>query len=190
MIKLRRMRWAGNGREEGGIKGFGRKTRRKDLSMDGKIMVKWNLRTWVWNEFIWLRIGTSGSFCEHGNEPSGSIQCSELPEQLSASQEGLSSMQLVSLFWPLISFPACWKTYTQHSNSSGSKMFCLIMSQIVQTYRKNILGIKCFLSLYNITTNHFSLQSQSLSNQFFKSFFSCMITHVLTRLQLLTPFRD
>jgi hypothetical protein len=38
------------------------------------------------------------SFCEHGNEPSGFIKCWEIleqPAQLAASQEGLSSMELV-----------------------------------------------------------------------------------------------
>jgi hypothetical protein len=36
--------------------------------------------------------------CENGNEPSGSIKCWEVlvAEQLAASQEGLSSMKLVS----------------------------------------------------------------------------------------------
>jgi hypothetical protein len=29
----------------------------------------------VLTKFIWLRIGTSGGLCEHGNEPSGSIKC-------------------------------------------------------------------------------------------------------------------
>jgi hypothetical protein len=36
--------------------------------------------------------------CEHDNEPSGSIKCSNnsgLAEQLTASQEGASSMELV-----------------------------------------------------------------------------------------------
>jgi hypothetical protein len=27
----------------------------------------------VWTGFIWLRVGTSGGLCEHGNEPSGFI---------------------------------------------------------------------------------------------------------------------
>jgi hypothetical protein len=37
--------------------------------------------------------------CEHGNEPSGYIKCWEpgVAEQLAVSQEGLSSMELVSL---------------------------------------------------------------------------------------------
>jgi hypothetical protein len=37
--------------------------------------------------------------CEYGSEPSGSIKCWEILEQLAqlaASQEGLSSMELVS----------------------------------------------------------------------------------------------
>jgi hypothetical protein len=38
-------------------------------------------------------------YCEHGDEPSGSIKCGEFPDYLSvhsASQEGLCSMELVS----------------------------------------------------------------------------------------------
>jgi hypothetical protein len=34
----------------------------------------------VWNGSIWLRTGTSGGCCEHGNEPSGSIKCWEVLE--------------------------------------------------------------------------------------------------------------
>jgi hypothetical protein len=30
------------------------------------------------DRFIWLRIGTSGGLCEHGNESSGSIKGGEL----------------------------------------------------------------------------------------------------------------
>jgi len=32
-------------------------------------------------EFIWLRIGTSASCCEYGNEPLGSIKCREFLNQ-------------------------------------------------------------------------------------------------------------
>jgi hypothetical protein len=35
-------------------------------------------------------------FCDNGNELSGSVECSEILE-LAASQEGLSSMKLVTL---------------------------------------------------------------------------------------------
>jgi hypothetical protein len=38
-------------------------------------------------------------YCEHGNEPSGSIKCGEFldwPSVLLASQEGLCFMELVS----------------------------------------------------------------------------------------------
>jgi hypothetical protein len=31
----------------------------------------------MWIGFIWLRIGTGGEFCEHGDEPSGSIKYGE-----------------------------------------------------------------------------------------------------------------
>jgi hypothetical protein len=49
----------------------------------------------MWARFIWLRIGTSGGSCEHGNEPSGSIKFLEIPEKLVASQEGLITMEFV-----------------------------------------------------------------------------------------------
>jgi hypothetical protein len=35
---------------------------------------------WGGMDWIWLRIGTSGGPCEHGNEPSGSIKCLEILE--------------------------------------------------------------------------------------------------------------
>jgi hypothetical protein len=36
----------------------------------------------VWTVSIWLRIGTSGGSCEHGDEPSGSIKCWEVLQWL------------------------------------------------------------------------------------------------------------
>jgi hypothetical protein len=36
----------------------------------------------VWIGLIWLKIGTSGGSCEHGNEPSGSIKCCDVLELL------------------------------------------------------------------------------------------------------------
>jgi hypothetical protein len=51
----------------------------------------------VWTGFNWLRSPEAGS-CEHGDEPSGSIKDGEFPDQLSvlsASQEGLCSMELL-----------------------------------------------------------------------------------------------
>jgi hypothetical protein len=51
----------------------------------------------VWTGFMWLGIVTSG-LCEYGNEPSRSIKSGELLDQMSdTSQEGLCSMELVSL---------------------------------------------------------------------------------------------
>jgi hypothetical protein len=32
----------------------------------------------VWTGLIWLRIGTIGGVCEHGNEPSGPKKCWEV----------------------------------------------------------------------------------------------------------------
>jgi hypothetical protein len=40
----------------------------------------------VWIGLIWLRIGTSGGYCEHGNEPSGTIKCWEVLEKLPIKQ--------------------------------------------------------------------------------------------------------
>jgi hypothetical protein len=51
----------------------------------------------MWIGLIWLRIGTSGWFCESGDEPSGSVKGRTFIDQLRiliASQEGLSVMQL------------------------------------------------------------------------------------------------
>jgi hypothetical protein len=49
----------------------------------------------IWTGLNWLRIGTSGGLCEHGDEPSGSLKLlgiSSMATQLAASQEGLSSV--------------------------------------------------------------------------------------------------
>jgi hypothetical protein len=53
----------------------------------------------MWIGFIVLRIGQVAGSCEHGNEPSCSIKFGEFLDYLSvlsASQEGLCSMELVS----------------------------------------------------------------------------------------------
>jgi hypothetical protein len=47
----------------------------------------------LWTGLIRFRIGISGELCEHGNEPSGSINFWE--EQLAAPQERLGSIELV-----------------------------------------------------------------------------------------------
>jgi hypothetical protein len=36
----------------------------------------------AWNGFIWLRTGMNAGSYEHGNEPSGSMKCWEILEQL------------------------------------------------------------------------------------------------------------
>jgi hypothetical protein len=53
------------------------KNHSEDLGVDGKIISEWIL----WTQdgkmrpgFIWLKIGTSGTSCEHGNEPQRSIR--------------------------------------------------------------------------------------------------------------------
>jgi hypothetical protein len=50
----------------------------------------------LWSGLIWLRIGTGGGFCEHGNEPSvfvNFVGSSCVAAKLAASREGLSSMK-------------------------------------------------------------------------------------------------
>jgi hypothetical protein len=42
--------------------------------------IEMNLREIVWNESIWLRIGTRIGSYEHGNELSGSIKCWKILE--------------------------------------------------------------------------------------------------------------
>jgi hypothetical protein len=37
-------------------------------------------------EFSWLRIGSSGGLCEHGNEPCGSIRKQDIFDKLSDNQ--------------------------------------------------------------------------------------------------------
>jgi hypothetical protein len=52
----------------------------EDLSVGGRIISEWTLGKQgekVWTGCIWLRIGTSGRCCEHGDEPSGSIKRGE-----------------------------------------------------------------------------------------------------------------
>jgi hypothetical protein len=48
-------------------------------TVDGKIILKWNFNhlDGAWNGLIWFRIGTSGGFCECGDEPSDSIKRGE-----------------------------------------------------------------------------------------------------------------
>jgi hypothetical protein len=51
----------------------------------GWIILKRNLERSdevAWAGSIWLRIGASRGFCEHGNEPSGSVNCWEVLEEL------------------------------------------------------------------------------------------------------------
>ena len=38
----------------------------------------------TWTGLIWLRIGTGGGTCECGNELSGSIECEEFLDKLTA----------------------------------------------------------------------------------------------------------
>jgi hypothetical protein len=54
-------------------------------TLDGRIILRMIFRKWdvrVWPGSIWLRIGQEADICECGNEPSGSIKCGELLDQL------------------------------------------------------------------------------------------------------------
>jgi hypothetical protein len=49
----------------------------EDLGVDGMILLEWILGKYdgrVWTGCIWLRMGTSGGFCEHGNKLPCSIK--------------------------------------------------------------------------------------------------------------------
>jgi hypothetical protein len=49
-----------------------RKNHTEDLAVDGRIILEWIFVKYsgkVWTERIWHRIGTSGGYCEHGDEP-------------------------------------------------------------------------------------------------------------------------
>jgi hypothetical protein len=57
-----------------------------NLGIDGAIILEWILGKWgrkVCTGFIWLRIGISDRFCEHGKEPSVSIKDDEFLDWLS-----------------------------------------------------------------------------------------------------------
>jgi hypothetical protein len=49
----------------------------EDPGVIGRITLRWTLGRWGSmgrTGFDWLRIGSVAGFCEHGNEPSGSIE--------------------------------------------------------------------------------------------------------------------
>jgi hypothetical protein len=46
----------------------------EDPGLDGRIILRLIFMKWdeeAWTGLIWLRTGTGGSTCKHGNEPSG-----------------------------------------------------------------------------------------------------------------------
>jgi hypothetical protein len=54
----------------------------------------------MWTGFIWLRAGTGGGYCQHGDELSGSIKagiCGHA-ERLLGFLEGLCSVELVTFY--------------------------------------------------------------------------------------------
>jgi hypothetical protein len=64
--------------------------------------IKWTLKKWflgTWNEFKWLRVETSGLFLRAFGFHARGEMCSTV-EQLSASQEGICSMELVTQLEP------------------------------------------------------------------------------------------
>jgi hypothetical protein len=58
----------------------------KNLGIQGRIILKWiskklSRRTWI--RYIWVRMdGDNATSCEHVNEHSGSIKCTEFLEYL------------------------------------------------------------------------------------------------------------
>jgi hypothetical protein len=70
----------------------------EDLGVDGRILNRILKKQCgkVRVGFIWLRIGTDGGSCEHGNEASSTTKGKEfifLAQRISAFQEGLCSME-------------------------------------------------------------------------------------------------
>ena len=69
--KIERMRWAGHvahmGERKGAYRVLGGNLRERehfeDTGVDGKIILRWNFRTWnvgAWTGLIWLRTRTGG----------------------------------------------------------------------------------------------------------------------------------
>ena len=61
----------------------GRETSWMPYTCDKRVILKWIVNKQdesTWDAFTWLRIGTSDGLFEHGDEPSGYIQCKKLME--------------------------------------------------------------------------------------------------------------
>jgi len=53
----------------------------EDLSINGRIIIKWIFKKWEWeklSELTWLRIGQVTVSCECGNKSSGTIKFGEI----------------------------------------------------------------------------------------------------------------
>ena len=57
----------------------------KNLGVEGRKLFKWILVKYdgmKWSGLIWLRVRRVSGFCGYADEPSGSIKCGELLDQL------------------------------------------------------------------------------------------------------------
>jgi hypothetical protein len=77
----------------------------EDLSLEGRVILKWGFKMWcgeVWSELLWHRIGTGGGRFWMRRRTFGFHKMrwiSRLAVVLLASQEGLWSMYLVTTFY-------------------------------------------------------------------------------------------
>jgi hypothetical protein len=77
----RRVRWEG---------GYWYESQRERDYWEDQDVGQWTILRWilercdgvVWTGLVWLKMGQVESFCEFGNEPSGSIKCWETIEWL------------------------------------------------------------------------------------------------------------
>ena len=136
IIKSRRMRWLGHvarmGKGEAWT-GFWWGNLRVsdhlgDPDIDGTIILRWIFRQWdvgLWTESSWFRIGTGGGNLWMRERTFGFHKMREtswLAENRLASQEGLCSVELVSLFVRVFQ---CKLGYVQLDRVSRNKLYSL-----------------------------------------------------------------